>query len=272
MKNQQPNKMKNIINRTLLFVLLGLFLTSCEKSINTFDNSQNFIYFDMPFQVDQYGIITKKRVDSLSFSFAMSDISVTTYIFKIPVSIVGLANEKSRLYKVILDQEKSNITENDWSIESIENLSIQSGYLHDTIQLEVNRTPDLKTSWKSLTLRIIDNENFKVGAEELITAKISFTDILQPPTWWNSWISIFGEFSREKYLKWQEIYYLGADPNLESFGPDTGKQLYWDQMPYYVVSSWYPSTWMFIRMLKKYFDENEVYPDGDTSKPRILLP
>ena len=65
---------------------------------------------------------------------------------------------------------------------------------------------------------------------------------------------------------------MGADPNLEKYGPDTGKQLYWGQMPYYTVSSWYPSTFMFIRKLKQYFIDNEVYPDGDTSKPRITLP
>ena len=76
-----------------------------------------------------------------------------------------------------------------------------------------------------------------------------------------------------KYAKWQEIYFYGADPNVEKWGPNTGKLLYWDQMPYYAgYPSWYPSTFMFISKLKQYFIDHEVYPDGDTSKPRITLP
>lgn len=59
----------------------------------------------------------------------------------------------------------------------------------------------------------------------------------------------------------------------EKWGPNTGKLLYWDQMPYYAgYPSWYPSTFMFIGKLKQYFIDHEVYPDGDTSKPRITLP
>jgi hypothetical protein len=96
---------------------------------------------------------------------------------------------------------------------------------------------------------------------------------LQAPSWWPSWERYFGVFVREKYAKWQEIYFYGADPNVEKWGPNTGKLLYWDQMPYYAgYPSWYPSTFMFISKLKQYFIDHEVYPDGDTSKPRITLP
>lgn len=256
----------------ILFGILTLALSSCNKDIDGFDNSTNFIYFNMPFQLDQYGRETTKRVDSLTFSFAMSDNSVTTHTFKIPISIVGLAANGARDYSVVVDTENSTAKESDWDKKSIENLTIKPGALHDTILLVVNRTEALKNSWRSITLKIMSNNNFTMGAEELTTAKVAFTDILQPPTWWNTWLSIFGEFSREKYVKWQEIYYLGADPNLEEYGPNVGKQLYWGQMPYYVMASWYPSTWMFIGKLRNYFAENVVYPNGDTSKPRIYIP
>ena len=120
---------------------------------------------------------------------------------------------------------------------------------------------------------IENNENFQVGASELLAAKLVFSDILQAPSWWPSWERYFGVFVREKYAKWQEIYFYGADPNVEKWGPNTGKLLYWDQMPYYAgYPSWYPSTFMFISKLKQYFIDHEVYPDGDTSKPRITLP
>lgn len=265
--------MKNI---TIGFLFLAAILFGgCEKSIESFDNNTNYIYFNMPFKTDQYGRQTTERMDSLTYSFALDDISVTSYTFKIPVSIVGLPAGEDRGYEIEVDQTHSSASESDWQSTTISNLTIAKGAMHDTILLTVNRTPVLKTMWRSLTLNIKANSHFELGASDLLSAKVAFTDILQPPSWWSipGWLNAFGEFSREKYVKWQEIYYLGADPNLEPYGPDTGKQLYWGQMPYYAgFASWYPSTYMFIAKLKQYFIDNEVYPDGDTSKPRITLP
>ena len=260
--------------RKILFYIVagicGMMELSCDKAIDEFDNSTNYIYFDMPFILDQYGRKTTVREDSLIYSFAMDDLSVKEYTFKIPVNVVGLKVDKDREFKMTV--ENGNVTDDDWDKQTLVRSVIPAGKLMDTLRVVVKRTDILKKEWKTITFRLEANENFELGAADLLTAKISFTDILQPPTWWANWERYFGEFSREKYSKWQEIYYLGADPNLEPYGPDTGKQLYWGQMPYYVMSSWYPSTFMFIRKLKQYFIDNEVYPDGDMSKPRITLP
>ena len=254
----------------IIVVITGIIAVSCDKTIDEFDNSTNYIYFDMPFVLDQYGKKTKVREDSLTYSFAMDDLSVTEYTFKIPVNSVGLRVDQDRSFKVLV--ETGNATGNDWDETVLSKAMIPAGKLIDTLRVTVKRTDALKKEWRTITFRLEGNEHFELGATELLTAKISFTAILQPPTWWATWERSFGEFSREKYSKWQEIYYLGADPNLERFGPNAGKQLYWGLMPYYTNSNSYPSTFMFIRKLKQYFIDNEVYPDGDTSKPRITLP
>lgn len=261
--------MKKII-LYMIMAIAGMIAVSCDKVIDEFDNSTNYIYFDMPFILDQYGRKTTVREDSLIYSFAMDDPSVTEYTFKVPVNSVGLMTDQDRSFKVVV--ESGTATKNDWDETVLSKGKISAGELIDTLRVTVKRTDVLKKEWRTITFRLEQNEHFALGATELLKAKISFTDILQPPTWWTKWERYFGEFSREKYAKWQEIYYLGADPNLEKYGPDTGKQLYWGQMPYYVNSDWTPSTFMFIRKLKQYFIDNEVYPDGDTSKPRITLP
>ena len=252
--------------------LLGMFSFSCNQDIEEFDNSVNYVCFDIPYKLDSYGRETTELVDSLTYSFAMDDESVTSYTFQIPVNMVGLRASEDRPYKVAVDEEQTTAAKADWESATLESAIIEAQALRDTLEVVVNRTEILKNEWRSITLCLQPNLEFQVGATELSRIKIAFTDILQPPVWWTDWEAYFGEFVKEKYIKWQEIYYLGADPTVEQFGPDTGKQLYWDQMPYYVMSSWYPTTFMFIKKLKQYFIDNEVYPDGDTSKPRITLP
>lgn len=255
-----------------ILIFIMAMLSSCDQNIDAFNNEVNYISFDIPYKVDQYGRKTTELIDSMEYSFAMEDISVTEYVFRIPVNVAGLPTDVERSYRVVVNTDGTTAVEEDWDNTSLASAVVPAGALRDTLEVVVKRTAKLKDRWLSITLQLQDNENFEVGAEELKEIKIAFTDILQPPTWWTTWERYFGSFVREKYIKWQEIYYLGADPNVERWGPNTGKQLYWDNMPYYVNSSWYPSTFMFIGKLKQYFIDNEVYPDGDTSKPRITLP
>lgn len=257
----------------MVICLMGILQAACDKDIDKFDNSENYIYFDIPFKLDDYGRVTAIRIDSLVYSFAMDDASVTTHTFRIPVNSIGLRAAQDRSYKVIADEKATTAEERDWDQSVLQTAIIDAGELKDTLEVVVNRTEVLKKEARTLTLRLVENEHFQLGAQELLNIKISFSDILQPPSWWKRWESVFGVFVREKYAKWQEIYYYGADPNAEKWGPNAGKLMYWDQMPYNgPMRDWYPSTFMFIAKLKQYFMDHEVYPDGDTSKPRITLP
>lgn len=264
--------MNNIAKISILLCILCSMI-ACNQDIDKFDNGANYIYFNMPFKTDQNGRATTIREDSLIYSFALEDISVTSYTFKIPVNTVGLENDIDRSYKVEVVAANTSASDSQWDQTTLTNPMIKSGNLQDTLYVTVFRTADLRTEKKNITFRLLANAYFQLGDRDLLTAKISFSDILLPPNWWSKWQGVFGEFSREKFVKWQEIYYEGADPNVETLGgPGMGKPLYWNNMPNSTVSSWYPSTFMFIRILKQYFIDNVVYPDGDTSKPRVILP
>ncbi len=263
------------MKKRLIYAFWGLVClvpTACNQEIEEFDNAVNYISIDLPRQLDQYGKETTTLVDSMIYSFGMDDASVKSHTFQVVINSAGLRTDYARSYKVVVDQESTTIGEEDWDATVLTGTEIDAGALWDTLKVTVKRTEVLKTEWQSLSLRLEANEHFQLGAVERSKIKLTFTDILQQPSWWRSWESYFGVFVREKFLKWQEIYYLGADPNVEKFGPNTGKPLYWDNMPYYTIQSYYPSTHMFIKKLKQYFIDNEVYPDGDTSQPRITLP
>lgn len=268
---------KQLNMNTFLKIFVAIFMivqvSACNQDIDKFDNGENYIYFNMPFILNQYDQATTTRIDSISYSFALDDYTIHTHTFKIPVNTIGLMHPEDRNYTVEVVTDSSTATSTDWDIKALEQTIIKKGRLQDTLYITVNRTDALQTEWHHLVFRLLPNDQFKLGDKDLQTAKISFSDILQPPMWWGKWKAVFGEFCREKFVKWQEIYFLGADPNVETIGgPGKGKPLYWDNMPYYANAGWYPSTYMFIRILKQYFIEHEVYPNGDTSKVRIQLP
>ena len=75
----------------------------------------------------------------------------------------------------------------------------------------ISREPELQERWMQVCMRILPNDNFRLGYGNLETVKVSFSDILSEPSWWSSWANVFGPFYREVYLKWIEIYYEGAD-------------------------------------------------------------
>lgn len=275
MKNRSINLIPKNMNNKIISILIAAtaLFAACGQDIEGYDKSDAYIYFNVPFVKDQYGRDTKTRVDSIYYSFALEDISVTSAIIKVPVNITGIAKDYDRDYKVEVVTEQTTASDSDWDKSLISATSIKRGEFRDTLFIKVNRTAELRNTWKHITFRILPNDEFATGYDNLLQAKVSFSDILSPPDWWEKWKASFGEYSREKFIKWQEIYYLGADPNLGLYGgPGIGQPLYWNNMPYYVNSSWFPSTFMFIRILKQYFIDNEVYPDGDTSKPRISLP
>lgn len=248
-------------------------MTSCNKEIEGYSSDTNFVYFDMPYVLDQYGRETTEREEQMTYSFELDDASVTSHTFKIPVNASSIPTGQDRRYKVEVIAEETTATAEDWDADCLNNTVIKAGSVFDTLYVKVNRTASLRSEWKTIAFRIVPNEEFEVGYANLLTAKVTFSDQVEEPSWWPNWQRYFGEYSREKFVKWREIYYYGADPNTETLGgPGLGKPLYWDNMPYYNYASWYPTTFMFIKVLKQYFIDNEVYPDGDTTKPRITIP
>ena len=205
--------------KSFLATLFSLFtLFACNQPIDDFDaQGDNFIYFDMPNVLNQLGHPTKVRDTVMSYSFDMDESHVTFHTFKIPVTIIGIPSATDRKYHVEVVADKSTATAEDWDKTTISNLTVKSGEMRDTIYLKVNRTEILQKEERRLVLRIVPNEHFLSGYNNLLEISILFTDHLTPPEWWEKWQSIFGEFSREKFTKWKEIYYLGADPNVERF-------------------------------------------------------
>lgn len=245
-------------------------LLSCEKTqLESFDTAQSYIYIDKPFMLDSYGRLTTERVEGMNYSFAFDTPEVKSYTFSVPVAVMGLPADADRSYKVEVVKEKTTATSADWDESDIKDIYVKKGELFTPLKVVVKRTASLTTEAKTIGLRLVANENFVLGDYKLVDIVLTFSDILKEPNWWPKYLRYFGSYQKEVYLKWKDIYYLGADPNINY---ENNKQLYWDNMPMYYSPRNYPVMAMYMQILKQYFIDNEVYPGGDTSKPRILLP
>lgn len=255
--------------KRIAFGMILLAISCQTQEPLEFDREKRYIYFDTPYKEDIFGRKLKERVDSMVYSFVLDDPSVTEHLFKIPVGVAGFPGDTDQNYEVEVAKDQTTALDSDWDSNTIDNPVFKKGVMGDTLYVKVKR--EKNADFKHITFNILPNAYFDLVSDPVLTSiRIAYTDRLIKPDWWNTWRFQFGEvFYREVYAKWIEIYYFGADSTISS---GNGIPYHWNNMPTAAVEYWTPITFMYIRVLKQYFLDNEVYPDGDTARERILLP
>lgn len=257
--------MKNIF---FVFIISG-FILSCSKndSIQNFNQDESYVYFAYPTTVNN---AVEKFIDSLTYSFATDEqIGITSKTIAIPINIAGQSAGKDRTYELSVVSELSSY---DPALIQISNPVIHANKFQDTLFITIKRGAALAAKGQNVVIDIVPNSEFKVGHKQNRRFKLAFTDVLLQPSWWNTWTRYMGPFYKEVFQKWMQIYYLGADPSPDLYGAYPGPYYYWNNMPTSATVTWYPVTFFYIYVLKQYFINNIVYPNGDNTKDRILLP
>ena len=82
--------MKNLLKNTVLSLLGVLCFTACETEYLKFDASHNGVYF---------------TADELKYSFSVTSDTIHSYLFKMPIQIMGLTSKQNRevAYRVNAD-------------------------------------------------------------------------------------------------------------------------------------------------------------------------
>ncbi|MBO9675419.1 MAG: DUF4843 domain-containing protein [Sphingobacteriaceae bacterium] len=258
-----------LCHKITICILFSLFLFgSCKENDNLldYDARTNYVYFAQP---NADGNSKEKWIDSISYSFALDTIGLKQKTIAIPLHISGLAAAQNRpvSYTVNYDKSKAN-----FEILTLSDAVIRAGRFTDTLYLTIRKAPELDNRIMSVVLDLKDNTAFKVGNQSNRSIKINFTNQLLEPKWWKTWVKVFGPYKPEVYKLWIQFYYLGADPSPDLYGEFPAPYYYWNNMPSFASPSSYPVTYMYIDVLRKYLQEHEVYPGGDTTQPRIYLP
>lgn len=253
------------VNSILIVVIF--FLWGCKENddILTYDTTENYVYFALP----RSGNNVERFNDSLYYSFAFDEkFGLVEKRLAIPVRIAGNTMPTERPYRFMIEASSRY----DDAVITLSEPKIEAHKYVDTLYVNIKRNPSLQQAAMQINLLLLDNDYFKVGHAYNKRIRVRVDDILTQPSWWNMWSREFGPYKREILQKWMEIYYLGADPSPELTGSSPGPFYYWNNMPDLAVPSWYPVTFVYIGVLKQYFIDNVVYPGGDPTKERILLP
>ena len=146
---------KKCFSKYSLLLLAIIVFASCQKKdIGRFDTVTDYIYFDIPYQLNKYGEQTDYRLDSLFYSFALDNIDVKDTVINVVVKIVGVPVDEDRAYTVELVQDETTATNEDWDAGILNNRFIPAGAITDTIHIRVRRNEILQDEWHQITLKI----------------------------------------------------------------------------------------------------------------------
>ncbi|WP_343561663.1 DUF4843 domain-containing protein [Sphingobacterium sp.] len=257
----------NSISIYNLFLSVIFLFSSCDKSdeLTGYNTTDAFLYFG---ELKLKNQEPQQTTDAINFSFALENDSTSGMTLALPIILIGQAAKEDRAISVgLIANEKEYPSD----LVQISTPTLRKNHFQDTLFVYIKRAQELKQKIFSFQISLHENEKFKLGPASKTTFKLSLTDQLLEPHWWVGWKDYFGEYKKEVYKKWIEIYYPGADHTPPRFTGDK-PNFAWNNMPPYPAITLYPVTFYFMEELKKYFRNNVVYPDGDSDKPRIYLP
>lgn len=256
------------MKRYILFFCMLLLLGSCKENENMlqYDQGINYVYFAYP---NANKKAAERYADSVYYSFALdtnSQIKEKTIV--IPIQVGGAAKMADRSYVM----EIGDSSRFDKQAVTFSKTVISGGKYVDTLFITLQRTAKMLSEQTVLHLNLKENGEFKPGNEYNQKLTVIVDDILKEPKWWNTWRPHLGSYHREVFQQWMRIYHFGADPSSDLSTGEPGPVYYWNNMPSTPFASWYPVVFKYIEVLKQYFEDHEVYPEGDISQERIQLP
>ncbi len=173
----------------LLLVMIGIF-TACEND--------KFYYQDEPRARIEGPYIWALGTDSLSFSFATYPKEIEEQHMEMVLYVMGEPTTYERVVKLEIDDSKT--TANSSQYELPLQVTIPSGKLEVPFFITLKRTAELIDQTVSLSVKIIESEDFKVGVNEQNHFLLSWNDILGKPVNWDTKLKeFFGEYSLVKY-------------------------------------------------------------------------
>lgn len=194
--------MKNLSKYMLLSFVAAVCLTACsETEYLKFDESHNGVYFTQ---------------DKLKYSFSVTDDSIRTYLFKMPIQIMGRTStaEREVAYRVNPDSTDAIAGVHYELGKAVIAPDSITGYIPVTIlrdKLEGSYAEGYKTY--RLYIELVENENFIPTLDTLSQARLlQFDNAIDTPEWL--------DYKGDKI--WREG---NPHPDLGSWHPYTFKKL-----------------------------------------------
>jgi len=186
--------MKNLTLKYVLFALLTMALSACNKSLEPYVDSPQVYFFERATD------LLKTRITNKSYSFLKVPSSILMDTVKIKVKTMGFPKDYDRVVRGKMIAEGSTAVEgtNFDFINGIVKAGAVEGYLY----ILLYRTSDIKTKTVQLNLSIAETSDFKPGVVEDNFFTVLWSDNLVKPANWEGGlglINFFGAYSTAKY-------------------------------------------------------------------------
>lgn len=185
-------------NILISFILIVLFWSCSENDKMDFNDENASIYFQLT--EDKF----KENLDSISYSFAFNDLDKDTVF--IPVKIMGNTVNYDRFFDVeIIDSLTTAKPEIHYEALKSSFFKIPAGSIFGEIPVVLSSSDTaLNDSVFYISLQLLESEDFRLGAKEKVSVKLSFTNRLVQPIIWSSVLKyFFGSYNRKKH----EVFY-----------------------------------------------------------------
>lgn len=181
--------MKKIKSIILTFAAIGMF-TACEND--------KFYYQDEPRVRIEGPYEWAIGTDSLNFSFATYPNSVQEQEMQMTLYVMGEAASTNRTANLEIDKAKTTASASQYILP--ETITIPAGKLEVPFIVTLKRSEGLTSQTVSLSFKVIESNDFKVGVTEQNHFSMKWNDILGKPKNWDTELKeFFGEYSLVKY-------------------------------------------------------------------------
>ena len=181
--------MKKIKSIILAFAAIGMF-TACEND--------KFYYQDEPRVRIEGPYEWAIGTDSLNFSFATYPNSVQQQEMQMTLYVMGEAASTDRTANLEVDANKTTASASQYILP--ETITIPAGKLEVPFIVTLMRSEGLTSKTVSLSFKVVESNDFKVGVIEQNHFSMKWNDILGKPKNWDTELKeFFGEYSLAKY-------------------------------------------------------------------------
>lgn len=206
-------------------ILLSSLSACSEEEIGTYEMDESKVYFQVQSFTGSNGA-AGYRTD---YSFSFVDLNPelwTSVTLKATVQLLGAVKDYDRAVKVVVDTERSTMTEGDGYVIDLDTLKIKAGASKGEIGVRFLRNKSIRERIDTLVLKLLPNENFTVletykssnvwsdtNAADIDGTRYLFaiSEIYKQPGRWSIAQSYFGDWNATKYAYINALFGFTTD-------------------------------------------------------------
>lgn len=165
-------------------------LCSCSQNETMEYALDGRVYFNETYLQNYLTMISHEQ----NYSFALKNSALMTDTMKVTVQLMGDVADHDRAFTAVAVAD-STTAESPLHYEILPGI-MPAGEYTAPLKVLIKRTPDTKTKYVTLLLKLVDSEDLHTGNADALTYRLNWGDMLMKPA---NWPYYFGTYSVNKY-------------------------------------------------------------------------